>query len=51
MHVSASWTGAWWIVVFVGALVLVAHVPPRRRAPEVTPEDDRRPAFQREESR
>ena len=32
MQVSASWAGAWWMLLFVGALVLVAQVPPRRLA-------------------
>ena len=32
MQVSASWAGAWWMLVFIAALVLVAQVPPRRLA-------------------
>ena len=33
MVINASGAGAWWLLVFVVALVLVAQVPPRRLAP------------------
>jgi hypothetical protein len=42
MQVSASWAGAWWILVFVGALVLAAQVPPRQRPAEVKQEHNHR---------
>ena len=45
MQLSASLAGAWWIVVFVSALVLVAQVPPRRQPAEVK-QDTNDPAGQ-----
>ena len=33
MVINASGADAWWLLVFVVALVLVAQVPPRRPAP------------------
>ena len=42
MQVTTSWADAWWILVFVAALVGVAQVPPRRPA-EVKEEHDPQP--------
>ena len=43
VQVTASLADAWWIPVFVVALVLVAQVPPRRLRSENQPDRAGRP--------